>query len=781
MASSFQPLMETLDLQDVRHSSDGWSQVTQFASRGTSTLTLVGRLDAFLKAWQTENHPPPLRDFVPLGPREANREALIHFLTADIDCRYRFGWPKRVEEYLLDFPELADNGVPCELIFEEYQARRGTGEEVDPNEYYHRFPQHVPTLRQWFALAEPGAAPTLLTGVQRVLEVDSGQVLDDFHLLSSLGEGTFGRVFLARQNSMQRLVAVKISADRGAEPQMLAQLDHPHIVRVYDQRRVPERGLRLLYMQYVAGGTLQEVVRRVRATPLAERSGALLFDAVDEAVERGGQPSMSGSAGRRRWVQSTWPEMVCHIGAQIALALDYAHHRGVLHRDLKPANVLLAADGSPKLADFNISTSRDLEDTPGAAYFGGSLAYMSPEQLEACHPALPGAPADLDERSDLYALGVLLWELLHGQRPYLEQMHEAGWNATLETMIATRRAGPPAKTCNDAASLMAVLEDVLRRCLAPNPSERYPSAHRLARELQLCLNARAREILQTPPQGWRRWAQQRPMWAGMIVSHGSHCVASAFVILYIHAAIVHKMSPAQQWAWYLQLMAVGLVAFAAGTGAVWWFGREIVAALSSPLHWTYRPDRMTAIRRQTLALGPTAAPVGIFNWTISGLWYGAFLSWWLGGLRASDFLHILLSHVICGCIAVVYPVLAGSLVAIRAYYPALVARSPDEPNDGPELAQLANRASWVLPFAGFVPILALSIIAMAFDAEGGEARRMAVVFVGLAGLTALPLAWRISRMLQEDALALTQAMECDEAASDSPPQRLGISRSVVRW
>src|SRR5207302_406526 len=91
----------------------------------------------------------------------------------------------------------------------------------------------------------------------------------------------------ARQRSMQRPVALKISSRRSDEPQTLAQLDHPNIVRVYDQREVADRGLRLLYMEYVPGGTLQEVVERVRATPPAARSGALLREVVEQAVRDG--------------------------------------------------------------------------------------------------------------------------------------------------------------------------------------------------------------------------------------------------------------------------------------------------------------------------------------------------------------------------------------------------------------------------------------------------------------------------------------------------------------
>ena len=130
------------------------------------------------------------------------------------------------------------------------------------------------------------------------------------------------------------------------------------------------------------------------------------------------------------------------MGARLASALAYAHDHGVLHRDVKPANVLVGADGNPKLADFNISFSK-LDGATPAAYFGGSLAYMSPEQLEACDPAQPRQPDDLDGRSDMYSLGVLLWELLTGRRPFTEDGLAASWSQVLPKMTAMRRAGVP--------------------------------------------------------------------------------------------------------------------------------------------------------------------------------------------------------------------------------------------------------------------------------------------------------------------------------------------------
>ena len=136
----------------------------------------------------------------------------------------------------------------------------------------------------------------------------------------------------------------------------------------------------------------------------------------------------------------------------MAAALEYAHQRGVLHRDVKPANVLLAADGSPKLVDFNVSFSSKLEGATPAAYFGGSLAYMSPEQIEAYNPDHDRKPDDLDGRSDVYSLGVVLWELLTGSRPFGEEHLEGSWNETLKHLTARRKAGLTPAGAGDVAA-----------------------------------------------------------------------------------------------------------------------------------------------------------------------------------------------------------------------------------------------------------------------------------------------------------------------------------------
>ena len=202
--------------------------------------------------------------------------------------------------------------------------------------------------------------------------------------------------------------------------------------------------MRLLYMQYIPGGTVQELIEfHARLAPIEWR-GETFLAALDQALRQHGESGAAGAALRHKFQTASWPEVVCWLGARIAAALAYAHTRGVLHRDIKPANVLIAHDGSPKLADFNTSYSSKLEGATPAAFFGGSLAYMSPEQLEACNPAHQRLPDELDGRSDVYSLGVLLWELLTGARPFADHTVSGNWSQTLTAMVEQRREGPGA-------------------------------------------------------------------------------------------------------------------------------------------------------------------------------------------------------------------------------------------------------------------------------------------------------------------------------------------------
>lgn len=236
----------------------------------TSWDAVVACLEAFIREWGSGG-PPHLAEFLPPGPPAIRERVLIELVKADIDERLRAGCPLPLEQYRRDHPELGDEaGPPVEVIHEEYQLRRGRGDPVSIDDLCRRFPGRAAEIRRW---CQPLASGVTVTGglaaAARLPRLAAGDTIDDFLLVALVGRGAFATVWLARQVSMGRMVALKISADRGEEAWTLAQLDHPHIVRVVDQRRLPDRALRLIDEQFLAGGTLAAVVQRVRETPVA--------------------------------------------------------------------------------------------------------------------------------------------------------------------------------------------------------------------------------------------------------------------------------------------------------------------------------------------------------------------------------------------------------------------------------------------------------------------------------------------------------------------------------
>ena len=321
-------------------------------------------------------------------------------------------------------------------------------------------------------------------------------------------------------------MALKVARAGSREPQTLARLQHTHIVPVHSYRTDPATGLHLLCMPYFGRVTLAQVLAdpRVRVA----RSGAELVEALDRLGPSEG-PRLARSAGRSALAGRTFAQAIAWWGARMAEALGHAHDRGVLHRDVKPSNVLVTDDAMPMLLDFNLAREAAVDDPEAPPHvLGGTLDYMAPEHLEAL---AEGTVDGVDGRSDIYGLGVVLYEALMGARPFPTPREALSVGEALLTAAEMRRAGAP-RLRTIRPEVPAALESVVRRCLAPEPSDRYASAADLAIDLQAVADDRslrfAREPLADRSCRWLR-RNRRPLAMALPVVLAALVVAATFV------------------------------------------------------------------------------------------------------------------------------------------------------------------------------------------------------------------------------------------------------------
>ncbi|WP_280245284.1 serine/threonine-protein kinase [Nocardia abscessus] len=723
------------------------------AARGTGVAEVVER---FADAWRTAETPPDLAAYLPDSPA-IRRVSLIELIKVDLANRWgRGAAPKRLAQYVEELPELRTWPLPPDLIYEEFHVRKHAGGSVEVTEYTAAYPEQADQLSELLAIGDYHS--TLMTVAAEPADLDAlaaGQKIDDFDLMTGLGRGAFARVFLARQRSMQRLVAVKISRDKGAEPQTLAQLDHDYIVRVFDQRVLASRRLRLLYMQYVPGGTLFTVLERVRATPQARRGGAMLLDVIDGVLAAKGEIRPSESPLRAELAGLSWPETVAWLGLRLAEALDYAGRAGVLHRDVKPANVLLTADGVPKLADFNISFGGNVSGDSPVAYFGGSLAYMSPEQLAAVHPDLPATAADLDTRSDLYALAMVLWELLTGRKPFDDDAVAGGDRTALDAMLERRSHSPRDLPYTDLPpDCPEALQRVLVRALDPDPANRWPSGADMAQQLAVSLDARARDLVDPPPNSWRLRARllMHPIMVLAIA------VPNALAILYSYnhnrTLIIDKLDAQAQHRFdqialgtYAVCFLIGFVVTNLLIARLWSIARGLRKGRP------YDSQTLTQARTDTLRLGSRSVLTCFALWAIAGVAVPVSVQVSGNQITAASYLHFFLTQIVCGAIAMAYPYFLVTFYAVRSLYPMFLPHSGVGTEDALRLRQLDADSTYFLAVAAAVPLL--GVVGVTFIApEDIPAVIVPLRVLSAASAIAFIGVYWLFRMLEKDLAAL---------------------------
>ncbi|WP_280358399.1 serine/threonine-protein kinase [Nocardia otitidiscaviarum] len=719
-------------------------------------------------------------------PEEATAPAATHL----DDTRSRGGWDDSVEtDSARPTSEGAGRDRPKSGLDESTRADVDLGESTRRPEEPTRPPDATglfgfddetrTTAHGTTTRFDSAAAPD--TG-ELLDRIEIGQRIDEFDLLTGLGSGAFARVFLARQRSLQRLVAVKISADHGTEPQTLAQLDHDYIVRVFDQRLMSGlmtesgRRLRLLYMQFLPGGTLLGVLRWVRATPPAERSGRLLLDAVDAAMEEKGEIRPTDSSVRAEIAELSWPETVAWLGRRLAEALDYADGQGVLHRDVKPANVLLTAEAVPKLADFNISFSRNLDGASPVSYFGGSLSYMSPEQLEACHPGRARSAADLDTRADIFSLGVVLWELLTGAKPFDDTTagpDHHGDRTTLEAMLDRRRGGVEAAALERVPpDCPAALRRVLLTCLAPDRDQRWSSGSILAKQLDMCLDERARDLVDPPPHSWRLRLRS---WRILVITLAigiPNVLASLYNIGHNDMLIVSRLTDDAQRTFTLVTATVNGLFYPIGIVVICYLGRHVITVPHGLKRGrAFDAETLRAARKDVLLLGERASFVVFTLWVLAGITFPISLRLATGEIPARGMVHFLVSLVVCGAIAVAYPFFLVTFYLVRCIYPMFLRHGDISADDAVWLHRLGSRCTGYLAVAASVPLLAVAGVTFLRPADIPEII-VAVRVLCVGGIVAFVGVYWLFRALEADLRALERVVDPDRSMyADQSPAR----------
>lgn len=347
---------------------------------------------------------------------------------------------------------------------------------------------HLPTAA---APSFPGFASTVIPPTDPVLDYAPGMQLADFEIVRELGRGAGGVVYLARQLSLERRVALKVSAIIGDEARTMAQLEHPHIVQVYSETVDRSQNVRLVCMQYVAGTTLEAVIRRLKEIDPQKITGRVVLKAIGDLA---GQPARRTDPHSPLASASTSAEVTCLIGAQLAGALAFAHQRGVLHRDIKPANVLIDMQGRPLLADFNLSAQSTVDVGDHSTLFGGTLPYMAPEHLDAFNPGNTTTPDVVDERSDVYSLGVVIHQLFTQRLPF-PMPSATSLSVDVIQRLADERRSSRVTLRDTFPETPLPLEHVIQQCLAGNPDERCQQP----RDVQVALDG-ARSLMHVQQQ-----------------------------------------------------------------------------------------------------------------------------------------------------------------------------------------------------------------------------------------------------------------------------------------
>ena len=359
----------------------------------------------------------------------------IDDLCAAFERQWQSDKPPTIESILSgDVRSIERDVLLAELIVLDIDYRRRRGESPTRQEYLERFPEDSKAVNDALNAGDKRTGTFEPPTVARL-----SQLFPALQIIELIGAGGMGAVYKARQEGLDRLVALKILPEEFGhdvkfalrftrEARTLAKLNHPSIVSVYEFGNMDDTYYFL--MEFVDGSTLRDVVK----------AGQLA------------------------------PEHALAIVPHLCDALQYAHDKGVIHRDIKPENILIGTDGSVKIADFGLSrilgNESQQDALTGTHQVMGTPRYMAPEQLEGAH--------GVDHRADIYSLGVVFYEMLTGELPI------------------GRFAAPSKKVEIDVR-----LDEVVLRTLEKEPQRRYQHASQIKSDVQSITSTRNQSVAPT--------------------------------------------------------------------------------------------------------------------------------------------------------------------------------------------------------------------------------------------------------------------------------------------
>ncbi len=395
-----------------------------------------------------------------------------------------------------------------------------------------------------------------------------GQTLCGFELRSELGRGSFGRVYIATETGLSnRPVVIKVSSQFPGEADLLAKLQHKNIVPIYSLHR--HDPWHVVCMPLLGTATLGGLLQSIKQAGQVPASGVALIDTIrncasgtwpvtakssqsregssaeknqaeessaENSVEKSHKKSAESNSVpasidnqaldrlREKFTSYSYAHGIVWIISQLADGLSHAHERNILHRDIKPANILLSDDGLPMLLDFNLAIE-SIGGKQQLSVFGGTPRYMAPEQLTE----VITSRVQCDQRSDIYSLGMIMFELLAMQSPFPDR---SGVDRDVLQRMSNDRQVAPVLLQEQSRGITSGIQAIVSKCLEYLPENRYSSAIHLLEDLNSELNHQPLKhaIGESLADRVRKWNRRHPRLSATTLVASAASILLAFVL-----------------------------------------------------------------------------------------------------------------------------------------------------------------------------------------------------------------------------------------------------------